>query len=118
MSGIGGASRIAPEKGVEVNLIKAAARRLLGQRLQPAATVRLRDKIVTMLFSQDDEPYPPSDRLIQLAAQLIGLAHVTSLNEIAAGLSSIPPYYAAWPGEHYKLLAALMQACSRRPSWR
>jgi predicted O-methyltransferase YrrM len=94
---------------VNLNPIKAVARKMLGNRLRPVAPFAARDEIVTLLFSQDDETFRPSARLIEMAGQLIARASVVSLEAIATERPSIPPYYRTWPGEHYKLLAALMQ---------
>jgi len=62
----------------------------------------------SMLFSADDEPAKPSQRLIDLALESAKVASTTSLDDIAA--RTLPENYLdVWPGEHYKLLAGIVQ---------
>lgn len=68
----------------------------------------------SMLFSADDNPGKPSARLIALAAEVIQQAVVISLEEISARLAIGPFYPEIWPGEHYRLLAALVKVLAPR----
>jgi predicted O-methyltransferase YrrM len=60
------------------------------------------------IFSADDEPGRPSERLVDVALEAIRAARRISLSTLSARLPG-PPYYPdIWPGEHYRLLAALV----------
>ena len=68
----------------------------------------------SMLYSEDDSPSRPSARLIELSIQAITYAQRhTCVDDIAKRLAGRFPYsddtLSLWPGEHYKLLAALVQ---------
>ena len=70
--------------------------------------VEVRHAQYSMIFSADDERNVPSKRLISLSVDAIKQAQEISLSDISARLKS-PPYYPdVWPGNHYKLLAALV----------
>jgi predicted O-methyltransferase YrrM len=97
---------------VRMSFLTRAARRLRGE-LMPAAPFASRDSIATRLFSLDDEPHQPSVELLDLAADLIHRAARIDLGGLAAR-THMPAYLNVWPGEHYRLLAALVQAL--RPS--
>lgn len=64
---------------------------------------------ISMIFSADDENYPPSNTLIEIALSAAREAQSITLSAISARLRA-PPYYPdVWPGEHYRLLAALVK---------
>lgn len=76
------------------------------------ARLRLRDFGVrhaelTALFSLDDSPGPPSERLIELLLALVARARSISLSDLND--RNPPELLHVWPGEHYRLLAALVQ---------
>jgi predicted O-methyltransferase YrrM len=62
-----------------------------------------------MIFSADDELGRPSARLIDLAIRIINCARTIDLSDIS---DRIPPnevrYPDIWPGEHYRVLAAVV----------
>ncbi len=69
----------------------------------------------SMIFSLDDDPASAaSDRLLDVglaAAQAARTVDLTHLHERLAG----PPFWpSVWPGEHYRLLAALGQVLTPR----
>lgn len=75
----------------------------------PPTPVLARHAEYSMIFSADDELSKPSDRLFDIALPAIAAARGIDLSALSARMS-MPPYYPdIWPGEHYKLLAALVQ---------
>ena len=63
----------------------------------------------SMLFSADDAVGRPSTWLIDIALSAARSAGRIDLSSLSQRMQQ-PPYYAEiWPGEHYKLLAALVQ---------
>src|SRR5437660_8103073 len=62
----------------------------------------------SMIFSLDDEVAMPSASLLTLAAQAIPRAASLSLADISARMQVAPYYPDVWPGEHYRLLAAIV----------
>ncbi len=62
-----------------------------------------------MIFSADDEPAQPNPWLLGIALEAAKEATKINLEEVSARLAQ-PPYYPdIWPGEHYRLLAALVK---------
>jgi hypothetical protein len=62
----------------------------------------------SMIFSTDDDASHPSEYLISTALEAIKSARKISLDDISARMTG-PPYFPdVWPGEHYRLLAALV----------
>jgi predicted O-methyltransferase YrrM len=59
--------------------------------------------------SLDDELAGPSERLLDVAQSVLPVARRISMERVSARISSGPKYSDVWPGEHYKLLAALLQ---------
>lgn len=73
-------------------------------------TVPARHREYSAVFSADDDHAVPSERLLSLALEAARLAREISLKDISARLK-VPPYCPdIWPGEHYRLLAALVSA--------
>jgi predicted O-methyltransferase YrrM len=61
----------------------------------------------SMIFSLDDDPAGPSERLLDVGLAAVQAARDIDLSHLDARLDG-PPYWASiWPGEHYRLLAAL-----------
>lgn len=87
--------------------------RAFHRRLAPSP-VSARHMEYSMLYSEDDSLSRPSARLIDLSVQAINQAQYhTCLTEVSQRLSGRFPYpddiVSLWPGEHYKLLAGLVQ---------
>lgn len=61
----------------------------------------------SMIYSADDEDSKPSDFLLDISLNAIAEARKISLNSISSRITTGPNYPEIWPGEHYKLLAAL-----------
>ncbi len=80
----------------------------VGKKLLPPP-VNARHYEYSMLFSADDDKGKPSQRLIDLALEAAKLAQKTNLDDIAQR-SQPENYLDVWPGEHYKLLAGMVQA--------
>lgn len=75
----------------------------------------VRHALPSHILSLDDDPYPPNDRLLDLALEAIRAARVLDLTGLAgrfqAGTREFLP---VWPGEHYRLLAGLMSVLRPR----
>ncbi len=63
------------------------------------------------IASADDEPAKPTDRLIDLALRAADRARGISMSHVTERMPDPPYYPEVWPGEHYKLLAGLMEEC-------
>jgi len=71
--------------------------------------IKCRHAEYSILSSLDDEPYKMSDHLLNISLDAIKKANSIDLTHISQRMSE-PPYYPdVWPGEHYKLLAALVK---------
>lgn len=69
----------------------------------------VRQLVPSAILSADDEPGKPSAALMELALNAARAAMGIDLTEITRRLSGPPWFPDVWPGEHYKLLAALVQ---------
>src|SRR4029079_2492349 len=68
--------------------------------------VKARHGEKSMIFSADDESRP-SDRLVDVALDAVREARGISLEHLDERLDGPPSWPWIWPGEHYRLLAAL-----------
>jgi hypothetical protein len=76
----------------------------------PAQALPLKARHVewSAIASAVDDPAEASPRVLELALQAAGLARSISMRAVVERMTR-PPYYPdVWPGEHYKLLAALV----------
>jgi predicted O-methyltransferase YrrM len=73
-----------------------------------------RHKEPSLIVSADDELTRPSERLFDLSFSAINRARAVDFPDLASRTSSEPRWYNVWPGEHYKLLAALVGALGAR----
>ncbi len=80
----------------------------VGKKLLPPP-VQARHYEYSMLFSSDDDKGKPSQRLIDLAIESAKLAQQTNLDDISQRTKP-ENFLDVWPGEHYKLLAGIVQA--------
>jgi predicted O-methyltransferase YrrM len=71
--------------------------------------VQVRHAEYSMLFSADDEPHRPSERLVDVALGSIQAARQISVSSLGTRVPSGIQYAEVWPGEHYKLLAGLVR---------
>ena len=72
----------------------------------------VRHALESMVLSADDDPGKPTRELIDLALEAFRLAADADLSPLSERLKEPPNYPNVWPGEHYKLLAGLVQATS------
>ena len=63
----------------------------------------------SLVISADDDLAAPSQRLLSLAARLIPVAAAIDMTSVSDRIGDGVRYPDVWPGEHYKLLAALVQ---------
>lgn len=82
-------------------------RGLIVHRLMDAPPVRHAEP--TMVLSLDDEPWRPSQRLFELAAQISVNAPKISHPYLSKRQGGGPRWYEVFPGEHYHLLTVLCQ---------
>ena len=73
------------------------------------AEVPARHKEVSIIASMDDEPARPSRRLMDIALQAVSVAMDVALPIYEGRASKEPHWFDTWPGEHYRLLAALVR---------
>jgi predicted O-methyltransferase YrrM len=92
--------------GVKQTLKEEIQRRFPGLT-QPPPPVSAQYSAPSMLFSPDENRYGPTERLLELAVEVIPVAHALSLEALRS--RNPPPSFETWPGEHYRLLAALVQ---------
>jgi predicted O-methyltransferase YrrM len=92
--------------GVKQTLKGEIQRRFPGLT-QPAPPVSAQYSAPSMLFSPDDDRYGPSERLFTLAVDVIQAARSLSLEPLRS--RNPPSSFETWPGEHYRLLAALVK---------
>lgn len=86
-------------------------RNFLLQALPPPVEVRHAE--YSMIFSADDDLGRPTPELIQTALRAVAAASDLSLTFLRERMS--PPFYAEiWPGEHYRLLAGLIEVLKPR----
>jgi hypothetical protein len=84
----------------------------LHRRLLPSP-VDARHAEYSMLYSEDDAFSRPSERLFEISLEAIRCARRILLDEVCHRLRGRFPYaddlVNVWPGEHYRLLAAMVQ---------
>jgi predicted O-methyltransferase YrrM len=94
------------------NLVPRKLKRLAQKVFLPMPVVA-RHAEYSMLFSADDAPGRSSERLLGLALEAIEAARKQDLSSIQARLKGRFRFpdtiVSTWPGEHYKLLAGLVQ---------
>jgi len=70
----------------------------------------VRHYLPSYLLSLDDEPFQPSTRLIEIALEASRKAFSLDLSSVAKPFyKELQVFMNTYPGEHYRLLAALMQ---------
>jgi hypothetical protein len=92
-----------------VTALKRRIRMMLLQRILPRPFIS-RHVEYTIIASLDDEPAVPTPRLIDLALKSIAIAPTIDLSSVSARLKDTQLFPDIWPGEHYKLLAGLVEA--------
>lgn len=70
--------------------------------------VPARHKELSVICSLDDEVSQPTQRLLSLATAAAGRASDLRFADLDQRTSSEQRWYKTWPGEHYRLLAALV----------
>lgn len=86
--------------------------RLTTAALPPPVEARHRE--YSMLLSADDEPFRPTERLMDVALKAIQAARKVDVSSLASRVRSGIRYAEVWPGEHYKLLAGLVKTLEAR----
>jgi predicted O-methyltransferase YrrM len=70
--------------------------------------VQARQAERSMIFSADDEARP-SPRLLALARDAAAAAEGIQLEQLDERVAAPPQWHRVWPGEHYRLLAGLVE---------
>ena len=73
-----------------------------------------RHKEASVIASLDDETARPSARLIDVAIAAANAARGVDLRELDLRTSGERRWYQTWPGEHYRLLAGLVQVLNAK----
>ena len=89
-------------------MLSRVRQHLIRELLPPPVAVRHLE--YSLLLSLDDEPSQPSERLLELALGAAAAAAAIDLADVAARVKDGPRFPSVWPGEHYRLLAGLVQA--------
>jgi predicted O-methyltransferase YrrM len=79
---------------------------LLGQ-IQAALSVR--HLLPSAILSADDDRSGPTRELMDLGLRAVRAAQDIDLSDVSGRIQKPPLYPDVWPGEHYKLLAGLVQ---------
>jgi predicted O-methyltransferase YrrM len=100
-----------------MSIVDRVVRRLSGELL-PELPFKSNHYLTTRVFSLDDDPFQPSQRIIDLTLEAVGAIREVSLDAVN-GRSGVhralqPERLLQWPGEHYKLLAALVHVLKPR----
>src|SRR6266481_568979 len=61
------------------------------------------------IVSPDDDLGKPSDRLLDISVEAIKTCRTLKIDIFDGRFSLHPRWYEVWPGEHYRLLAALVK---------
>ena len=93
------------------NKFQVRVREAIQRRLFPSPFL-VRHALYSMVFSEDDAASRPSERLLDISVHAIQRARTIDLAQVSRRLSGRFPYPDSiinlWPGEHYRLLAALV----------
>ncbi len=99
--------RLSKEGKLEMWLIRRVRRLLKSTVLK--APFPCRHFELSLISSCDDDPATASDRLVDTALQSVAAAQRIQLPTVSARVPE-PPYWPnVWPGEHYRLLAGIVQ---------
>lgn len=71
--------------------------------------VEVRHAEYSMLLSADDEPFRPTDRLLDVALAAVQHARKVDVSSLASRVPTGIRFAEVWPGEHYKLLGGLVK---------
>ncbi len=85
------------------------------QEVENYLNQKVRHYLPSYLLSLDDEPFQPSQRLIEIGLEASKRAFSINLEPVSkAFYPELQTYINTYPGEHYKLLAALMDVIKPR----
>ncbi|CAN5842751.1 hypothetical protein BH11PSE13_BH11PSE13_16640 [soil metagenome] len=73
------------------------------------ADMPARHKELSVIASLDDDPAEPNQRLLDLVVDVLPRTCKTTLPIFDGRASAEPRWFDTWPGEHYRLLAALVK---------
>ena len=79
---------------------------------RPAPTLDARDYYDSIICSADDDT-GPSPRLIELSLETIRRSITMDLSPITSR-PNVPDWFTVWPGEHYRLLASMIDVLQPR----
>src|SRR4051794_24038233 len=70
--------------------------------------LNVRHGLSSAILSTDDEPGQPNDRLLAIAEATVRTCRTVTLPDYSDRLRPVGiDYFHRWPGEHYRVLAAL-----------
>lgn len=73
------------------------------------AKLSARHKEPSVIASMDDDPAKPTQRLVDLTVGALSRIASTPLTIFEGRPSTEPRWFDTWPGEHYRLLAAMVE---------
>ena len=78
------------------------------------ADMPARHKELSVIASLDDDPAKPNQRLLDLVVDVLAQTCKTTLPIFEGRISAEPRWFETWPGEHYRLLAAMVKTLQAR----
>ena len=89
-------------------LLQRIRRRLLGDTA-PKLPIAAPGAQLSAIASTHTDPGQPTDALVDLALRAAARARTIDMSAVCARMAAPPHWPAIWPGEHYKLLGALVE---------
>jgi len=83
--------------------------RLIRRLRATRCPVRARHVEPSFLISPDDDPATADDLLLDLSLKAIELARRINLDDIATRGKPVSQFLSIWPGDHYRLLGAIVK---------
>jgi predicted O-methyltransferase YrrM len=71
--------------------------------------IQARHSQPSIISSAEDDPGQPNDRLFDIASEAVRLCRIIRMNVFSTRQSQEARWFEIWPGEHYRLLAALVR---------
>ena len=91
-------------------IINKYNRQIINGLIKLFSPIKTRHSELSLLLSADDALVLPSTRLINLTCEALQNIDDIVLDEIGLRTEDAKKYLNVWPGEHYKLLAAITKA--------
>jgi predicted O-methyltransferase YrrM len=93
--------------------LKDYIKAMLGRRFQ-TIPITARGVYRSLIYTLDDDPAITSERLVSLLSAAICNAQKNPLAATLGDRRRLPSYFDVWPGEHYRLLAGIVEEMEPR----